>query len=293
MSLAAPNLFDILMRVHDELGGLKYGVATGGSATTLVDSGIGGSDNDWNQGTVFVVAASGAIPEGEFAEVTAYTASSGTLTFASSGINGLSSAPASGDEYALASTKYSVDKMRGVINRALVRMGDIPNLDETLTTAANQKEYTIPAAARQGLRRVYLSQVSTTDNEGWREWTTWRAELDALIFRIQPETGKTIKLVYMGPHTRLSAYSDLLSPYVPLNRAVAEAFFLADVDRIRRKGGRSAAMTRRLDDAFKDLERARRVWPIWDPGTPFKPILSGRKNRGSKRRAAYGPFITS
>ncbi|GAG03711.1 unnamed protein product, partial [marine sediment metagenome] len=81
MSLAAPNLNDILLNLFDELGELKYGVATGGSVTTLADTGILGSDDDWNQGTVFVVEADGEAPEGEFAEVTDYTTADGVLTF--------------------------------------------------------------------------------------------------------------------------------------------------------------------------------------------------------------------
>ncbi len=290
MSLAAPNLFDILMRVHDELGGLKYGLATGGSSTTLVDSGLGGSDDDWNDGTVFVVEADAAAPEGEFAEITDYAQGTGTLTFASSGINGLSAGPAALDEYALASSKYKLDKMRGVINRALSKL-DIRREDESLTTAANQKEYVIPAAARHSLRRVYVAQTSTANNEGWVEFTTWRPGDTNLIFRRQPETGKTIQLVYMGPHERLAAYSDTLSPHVNINRIVAEAYFLADVERIRRKGGRSVSMKRKLDDAKLDLMAARRQWKIYDPGTPFKPILSGKRGRNQRRRQAYGPFI--
>ena len=80
MSLAAPNLYDILLGLFDELGELKYGVATGGSSTTLVDSGIGGSDDDWKGGTAFMTKAGAAVPEGEMAEVTAYATSTGTLT---------------------------------------------------------------------------------------------------------------------------------------------------------------------------------------------------------------------
>lgn len=288
MSLAAPNLFDILMRVHDELGGLKYGLATGGSSTTLVDSGLGGSDDDWNDGTVFVVEADGAAPEGEFAEITDYAQGTGTLTFSSTGINGISSAPAALDEYALASSKYKLDKMRGVINRALTKL-PVLTVDESLTTAANTKEYTIPAVANDALRRVYIAQTSTASNEGWVQMFNWYQEANVLIFRSQPVTGKTIKLDHMAAQARLAAYSDLLSNFIPLNRIVAEAYFLADVERIRRKGGRSVSMKRKLDDAKIDLAAARRQWKIYDPGTPFKPILSGK--RGRNRRQAYGPWV--
>jgi hypothetical protein len=50
-------------------------------------------------------------------------------------------------------------------------------------------------------------------------------------------------------------------------------------------------MKRKLDDAKADLEAARRRWKIYDPGTPFKPILSGKRGRNRRRRQAYGPWV--
>lgn len=283
MSLAAPNLNDILLGLFDELGELKYGVATGGSSTTLVDSGIGGSDNDWNSGTALIVGAGSAAPEGEFAEVTAYTASTGTLTAT------FSAAPAATDEYALASKKYPLAKVKGLVNRGLVRMGGIPATDETLTAATSTTEYTIPAAAIWGLRRVYIAQSSTASNELWVEQTAWRAEDGILIFRRQPMAG-VIKLVYMGLHTRLTKYSDTLDSSVALNRAVAEAFYIATTDPLRRIEGPGSAIKRQMEDAQAELKLARGKYPIWDPGTPFKPILSGRK--GKRRSGRYGSYYT-
>ena len=291
MSLAAPNLNDILLRLFDDLGELqKYGIATGGSSTTLADTGLGGSDDDWNGGTVFVVEADGAAPEGQFAEVTDYTTADGVLTFGSTGINGITAAPAALDEYALASDKYHLDKMRSFVNRGLVRMGDIPNTDETLTTAASTTEYTIPAAARWGLRRVYVAQYATASNERWVENTTWRQEASILIFRRQPPVSKTIKLVYMGPHSRLAAYSDTLDANVALNRAVAEAYYVALTDPLSTL--EDPLSQRQLQEAKDELNRMRGVYPIWDPGSPFKPILSGRKGKRQRRRERYGSFYT-
>ncbi len=274
MSLAAPALFDILLRVYSDLGELQFGLATGGSSTTLVDSGIGGSDDDWNGGTVFITEADSAAPVAEFAEITDYATSSGTLTFASSGINGLSSAPAADDEYALASSLYTLDYMRGVVNRALVRMGNITVVDESLTTAANQKEYTIPGAAvKDNLREVWIAPVSTANNEGWvlLPKGVWRQELNILIFQQQPVSGKTLKLVYMGLQTRLAAFGDAISADIPLNRVVAEAVYLVRTS--RKSSGRERA------EAEDDLLLARQRWPIHDPGKPSKLMIIGSRAR--------------
>jgi hypothetical protein len=168
-------------------------------------------------------------------------------------------------------------------------MGAIPATDETLTAAGSTTEYTIPAAARWGLRRVYIAQSSAASNERWVEQTTWRQEDSILIFRRQPSSG-TIKLVYMKPHDRLEEHSAKLDASVALNRIVAEAFYLATIDRVRRIEGPSGAIKRQLDDAKEELDLARRTYPIFDPGTPFKPILSGRK--GKRRRGRYGSYYT-
>ena len=88
----------------------------------------------------------------------------------------------------------------------------------------------------------------------------------------------------MGPHSRLAANSDTLDALVPINRIVAEASYLALVSRMDKKSDR--------DEAKEDLDMARRRWPIWDPGKPFKPILSGKRGRNLRRRAAYGPWAT-
>ena len=290
MSLAAPTLFDIMLRVYDDLGELRYGIATGGSGTTLVDSGLGGSDDDWNQGTVFIVEADAAAPEGQYAEVTDYAQSSGTLTFSSSGIDGISSAPAAADEYALASNKFPLDKMRGMVNRSLSRLA-FETTDESLTTAANTKEYTFPAVAVDAMRRVYIAQTSTASNEGWVQMFNWYQEGNTLIFRQQPVTGKTIKLKYMGAHTRLVGVGTLDNS-VPLNRIVAETYYLAMVDKLRR-GSTSGGERRSLMDEYRfDLNQARKRFPVFDPGTPYKPILSGKRGRNRRRRAAYGPWIS-
>ena len=97
----------------------------------------------------------------------------------------------------------------------------------------------------------------------------------------------------MGVHTRLATASATLSNYVPVNRIVAEAFYLATVAKIRVTEGGSAALKRQLDDARLDLDVFRRRFPIRDGGTPFKPILSGSKSRNRRRRGAYGPWIQS
>src|SRR3990167_675387 len=288
MSASVPTLFDILIGVFDELGQLVNGVATGGSATTVVDSGLAGKDGDWKLGTLFITKAGGAAPEGEFAEVTAYTRTSGTVTVAASA---LTAAPAADDEYALASKRWTLNDMKRIVNRALVRMGDIPTVYTSLTTVAGQTEYTLPAGARRGnnLRRVYMDRFSDSDDTMPEELTHWRPEGSSLLFRTQLEASRTLTLIYMAPHGTMSAYGDALSPYVHLNRIVAEAAYLAMQTSVRRTEGTDRSSVRDINALASDLELARERFPVMDPGTPFKSLLVGKKK--GLRRSRYGPWL--
>ena len=158
--------------------------------------------------------------------------------------------------------------MRGYVNRAVVRMGEVPAVDETLTTASNTKEYTIPTAAVKGLFEVWLPQVSTASNEGWVRAHGWRSENGVLIFQNQPPASKTIKLVYMNPTPpRLAINTNIFSVFIPLNRVVEEALYLARVDRMDKKRDR--------DEAKIELLEARQRWPIARPPLRSKLLVMG------------------
>jgi len=287
MSSAVPTLFEIVLGTLDELGQVVYGMATDGATTTLIDSGLTGKKDDiYKGGTAFLTydaGAASAAPEGEFAEVTAYADSTGTLTTV------WTVAPVAGDFYALAMPDWSLDEMIGLVNRALVRMGPVPQEDTSLTTAASTTEYTLPAATRGGLRRVYMDLYASGTDSRPQELTDWVKPTGSVLrFRTQPASGNTLLLVYMAPHAALDLFDDTLSPYVPLRRIIAETTFLALRTRARQGGDRDIKQA--FNDAADDLEVARKMFPIYDPGTPFKPILKG-KRRGDRRRK-YGQYYT-
>jgi hypothetical protein len=91
----------------------------------------------------------------------------------------------------------------------------------------------------------------------------------------------------MGYHDKLWAYSDQLSEYVELERIVAEMVYLLLKQKKRRQKGTDRALLLDLNDAARELEIARRRYPILDPGTPFKPLLKSRSTRQNK----YGPWL--
>ena len=290
MSLLTPNLSDVMLGTFGELGQLVSGVCTGGSGTTLVDSALKGKEDSWNKGTAFITydfGGSAAAPEGEFARITDYDRTLGTVTA------DFSADVAVDDRYALASRKWTTDDMIAIIRRALLRMGGVPKVDISLTTAASQTEYTLPAGFRE-VRRVYRHQVTTTDNELPIKMSDWYEENGILIFRRQPPSGVVLRLVGKGLAAQMDLTGDALEASIPLQRAIAESAYHALRFLNLRTEGEDRSLMQNLNDAADYRDEARAEWPVRMPLPTYKPMMlpTGRRNRGNRRSNRYGPYIT-
>lgn len=286
------DVFDILLAAYDELGQLQSGIATGGSDTTLVDSGlIDADENKYVGGTLFVeVDADGnnATPEGEFAEVTAFDDSDGTLTVAEDALG----EPEVDDIYSFALPTYKLDDMRHYLNRAIRALGPVPDVDESLTTAAGTTVYTIPIAAKSDLRQVWLSTLATAGN--YVERFDWGEVPDAdgaatttLRFRQQPPSGETIRLVFMNVHPKIWDHDDELSEYIALERIVIEVAWRAARGALRQSGSEDKFPIQLVGELALERENMRRLYPIVQPRKPMKSLLVSTGGRHRK----YGPRL--
>ena len=282
------TLKDVMKDSLLRIGELHNGTATGGSATTLVDSGLKGRDEDWQYGTLFIDSAGSAAPEGEFAEVTAYTRSSGTLTVAASA---LTVAPAATDEYSVSSPRFPMDVVKQQVNFALRQLGEIPLEDETLSTVASQTEYTLPSGVSdRNLAQVLVSQLSTSGDRRKRQLLDWYARPDGiLVFRSQPDSGMEITLMYMGAHPALTAYGSTLSEFVHTELASSATAYWLLKQKKRRTAGVSAEQVDELNDAAVDFMNAKKMYPIPRLAKPWKPILTRKGERPNK----HGPWLVS
>jgi hypothetical protein len=210
--------FNALLDLARIVGPATESVATGGSSTTIVDSGLGGSDDEWNGGTAFIITDAGgasAAPENECGRVSDYVASTGTLTIRTSD---LTAAPASGDTYAVC--KVPRHELYQAVNAALRDVGPLAYEDDTtLDTAANTLEYTLPAAARYDVRQIWIATNTTTPYD-YQENHYWRVILNKttynLIFTAEPPASRNIRIVYCAKHAEVktaSATIDATAPY--------------------------------------------------------------------------------
>ena len=222
------NMFDLSYLVARELNVIEEGTATGGSATTLIDTVYRDEDDDfWNGGTLWVVydaGGSAAAPEGEWARITNHVSSTKTLT-----ITALTAGIAASDLYAVSDDEFPRGTIVSQVNRSLADMGRIVYTDTTtITTADDQTEYTLPTGLAGGdLKQVWLqNDDDDADDNLWTEIFNWSIQVTAtgtaeeMILEYQYASGYALKLVYIAPHPEMYTSASKLSETVPLNNIV-------------------------------------------------------------------------
>ena len=267
------QLTHLLQRVYRKLGGTFLTTATSGSTTTAADTklvdvlGDGNADDAYNGGTLIVVrdaGGAGAAPEGEFSRISDYTASTFLFTLNST----LTAAIGAGDTFLFALQDYPLTTMIEIVNDALSYLGDLPLLDTSITTAANQTEYTLPVAVKRDELLFVEIQGQTTDanDNQWepvRHWRTVPAAAGSAGTLIIPQfaAGYTVRLTYVGRHPLVTAYADPISENIHPDLAVASVVAHA-LAWINVQQGASEERVQRENKAWNDLDRALAMHPI-------------------------------
>lgn len=273
-------LTNLLQDAYTNLGQLNASTATGGSTSTVVDSKQAGlhGDGTWKNGSAFIIrdaAGASAAPEGEFNLVTAYADSTGTFTAT------FTAAPAAGDTFAFVNDFYPLYTVIELCNMALQELGDIALVDVSLTTAANQTEYALPVACKGQRPLAVLIQGITTDANDNKYWNTVAFDYipaapgstGLLVFETQPPASRTIKIVYMGRHPKLSVYSSIVSETIHPALASAAATEVCLRWQNSRLQGGDDFLLQRWNDAKTELMKAKADFPIWKPRKRTKLLI--------------------
>lgn len=275
-----------------DLGELRDGQATGGSTTTIVDTGRpnGEDANLFQNGTAIITydaGGAGALPEGQWSRISSYTTSSKTFNLAST-----ITAVASGDHYVVSTNLFQHNELIRLMNEAMRHRSigaEIPLADTSITTADNQTEYTLPVGIKEKkIRRIWLqTNLNDANDNQWvaldGDWyTTWTAAgSTALLVLPQFASGYTIKIDYVGVHPALTAYNSPVSEYISPKLAVA-----LYVERLAHsasaKTKHSAKPFQVTWDMAKDqLEQALRENPIYQPKPRARYFMLGQNYRGN------------
>lgn len=270
MAFLATNLVQNILRELGQVELLHQFTATGGSATTFVNTNFANFENPpeadvFKNYLAIVVNAggAGASPEGKWSICSAYDDATYTGTIAT-----VTDAIASGDTIMLASqAKYPILHILNAINQGLQYLGDIPsNKDVTLTTVANQIVYDVPVAVKRGLKRVEIE----VDDDIWETVHDFRNELTGAnsaskIYIDGYDAGLTIGLVYDGVHSTISAYNDVINEYIHPQVATS-ASILKLLEWYNRQDANQDAQSYELwlENQYRDnyLPRAMSMYPI-------------------------------
>ena len=261
--------------ILSELGQLTEGVATGGTTAAVYDTALGGSDDDWNGGTVVIThdaGGAGALPQGQFGIVTDYAST--TAPYISVAAGTFTTAPATGDIYGVSTSYFPLRQVIRALNRGLSACGDIPLTDiATLTTAAAQTEYTYALAwKRQPPFRVDIQgKLSDTDDYKWKEIHWWEyvpataGSTGLLVLQQQPPTGYLLRIWYLDKHPEVEDYDDVIyegfHPELVIWRAIYELL----IWQRGRAGGTDPSISEMLNKTEQMLTKQEATHKPWYP----------------------------
>jgi hypothetical protein len=258
---------------------------TGGSTTTLIDTKLNLSTQpDYNddddtlvRGTVLVIRTTdGAAPQGEFQRISGYNESTATIT-----VEAFSAAIGAGDTCMIIHSQFKLEEMVELANQALLDIGDIALVDTSITTAASQREYTLPVALKDARPlRVQLQGITTDANDNrWEDVTDYYitpaspGSTGLITFNKQFPSGRSIKIWYLGHHPALSAFDDDISDTAHPNLV---RFALAS-EMWRWRNPSDGVELNQANEIYRKYAEAKVKHPIWKPKRSPKYFVSGRR----------------
>lgn len=271
------TVVDVMVQALRELDALVEGAATGGSATTIVDSALTAlayADDHFNEGRAFVLRTTdGLTPQGLSRRVSGFVASTGTLTLAST----LGVTVDAGDIYGVGTKRYPAGALTGKLNEFLAQLGDVPT-EVLITTLASTLDYALPVAAKRDLRQVWLAGATAapfryTPLAHWR--TSWAAGGVAanLVFPYQLAVGYNLRVIYMAQHPAVYADTDVISDYLGLRWPAVEVALRLARGRLHQSGDDEKQMVQQINDlmtrAAAAKAAARAGWPEAYPTYPY------------------------
>jgi len=227
--MAAKTRADLVGEVGRRFGHYRLSTATGGSTSTVVDTGaLYEPDDYWVGHYVYVVTdagGAGAAPEGEERPVTDYVQSTGTLTVSpvfSAGVG-------SGDEYELLMVPRA--DLEAAINAGVRSAGEtwlVPKTDVTTVTIADDDyDYNLPT----DLARMLSVWVRDATDVGWRpvpgkNWRVSGTPGGPQVLRLDSLAGlaadDSVLLEYLARPSELSADSSTLGLGEPAESELVE-----------------------------------------------------------------------
>jgi len=272
----ALTVFDLLLQTARNLEAVVESLTTavGTGNNTLVDAklsdanyGAGWETDDFAGGTAFWVRrAAGGNPQ-NLRVITDYDAPTNKVTVDQSWDFSGAANTGSGDGYALLQKQYPRDLVVGKLNQVLLDAGDAPVEDTTVTTAADQKEYSYAGDYTNRILEVWLAHQLAAPWE-WERVAGVRARLSGsttlLEFPYQPRVGYKIKLLVLTRPSPVSLApagnesANTLSPHLNADWLALETAVRCVRWRLQQPDAREDKLTALLNDLLNRAANAKR-----------------------------------
>lgn len=268
------TLSDILQTVSMDLGITDSFYATGGTATTTVNTSFGNEseppdEERFKNNYLFVrrdAGGAGADPEGKWALISAYAPATYTITHAT-----FTTAPASGDEMLLVKqNNFPILEMIAAVNRALMKLGVHEFTDITsITIADGQTEYSLPAGVTE-LIDVLIQRNDDSNDNDWKVipgckiiMSTSAMSSEPVLYIPQQSTGYDIMLKYRGYHPVVSAYNSVIHKFIPKDLLIAATKMTLLESYINSKSGSAKEHWGRMyQEALRQFNEGRIMLPV-------------------------------
>lgn len=218
----------ILPRVAECLKGLRYGTATGGSPTTLIDTAMDEPNDFFNGGTIFILSGANI---NKFASITDFNSTTFTFTFPT-----MTTAIVAGVQYAALHAAYNKDSLIAAVNIALQDMGPYTTAWEDSTDGVfhdDGRTFTLPTGWESwDVVRVEVQDEDEEEDDYWKICYDWRQDGRTIYFDNQYLENTKVRISYNTAHARVSAYSDTIATAYPVERIVWLAAYYAALNRI-------------------------------------------------------------
>lgn len=186
------TLFDAMLKTAENLRGVRYGVATSGSSTTLVDTAMNEPDEWFDGGTLFILSG---FNKGVCIPITSWDKNTHTFT-----IPQIFTISAGTLYAAIDGGYYTREDMIRAINQALLALGPFDQTCESLLTASNTEVYELP----DGVEHVKIVEIATAQSEPyeWGVYPFWREDESGLHFQATEniQADRKIRITYEAIH---------------------------------------------------------------------------------------------
>lgn len=247
------TLFDMVLAIGEFISqDFVSSTATGGSATTLVDTKRTERDTMWNGGTLMIktIYNGGVSFAGDkIRVVNDYDYATKTFTFDTIPIP-ISGA---GTTYAAIGPDYPFTEILRGINQALLRINSVIRYDETTMVVDGQTVYDLPAGVSDDVRRVEVDTYETAPYYTWRHYY-WNVINRKLVFDegSEPDGDYRIRLYYNDPIDNLVNDADVLPADIPRKAWYMGGVYYCLKERLRKTKQSDAVIMALLGEAERD-----------------------------------------